>query len=187
MVSRLAAIKTAITAPIPLLRNNRVLEIRIIMILEAWASSYLGNRPLSLFCLVLELAAVIPRDYPQNKKSHRRSRSGGGILELLVMILEDLAPGARRRRHTAGTTEASLLGLLDVGNHRVRVQNGRTKVNEVIGRGSGLFRDRLLYGAQWRMGGTPGTVLRQGNRLRLLSKVTHGLLHRRGQNHRRCP
>ena len=33
------------------------------------------------------------------------------------MVLEYLAPGARRRRHTAGTTEASLLGLLDVGNH----------------------------------------------------------------------
>jgi hypothetical protein len=31
------------------------------------------------------------------------------------MILDYSAPGARRRRHTAGTTEASLLDLLDVG------------------------------------------------------------------------
>jgi hypothetical protein len=45
------------------------------------------------------------------------------------MVLEYLAPGARRRRHTAGTTEASLLGLLDVGNHRFRVLNGRAHVN----------------------------------------------------------
>jgi hypothetical protein len=37
------------------------------------------------------------------------------------MILEDLAPGARRRRRTAGTTEASLLGLLDVKIHRIRI------------------------------------------------------------------
>jgi hypothetical protein len=48
------------------------------------------------------------------------------------MILEDLAPGARRRTHTAGTTDASLLGLLDDGNHRFKVQNGRSKVNEAI-------------------------------------------------------
>jgi hypothetical protein len=51
------------------------------------------------------------------KKSHRQVVSGGGILELLVMILDELAPGARRRTHTAGTTEASPLGLLDVRNH----------------------------------------------------------------------
>jgi hypothetical protein len=37
------------------------------------------------------------------------------------MILEYLAPGARRRTHTAGTTEASLLGLLDVGNHGMKI------------------------------------------------------------------
>jgi hypothetical protein len=49
------------------------------------------------------------------------------------MILEDLAPGARRRTHTAGTTDASLLGLLDVGNHGIKVQNGSSKVNEAIG------------------------------------------------------
>ena len=33
-----------------------------------------------------------------------------------------LAPGARRRTHTAGTTKASLLGLLDVENHVSKVQ-----------------------------------------------------------------
>ena len=49
------------------------------------------------------------------------------------MILEYSAPGARRRTHTAGTTEASLLGLLDVGNHRLKVQKGSSKVNEAIG------------------------------------------------------
>ena len=53
------------------------------------------------------------------------------------MILEDLAPGARRRTHTAGTTEASLLGLLDVENHRLRVQNDSPKVNEAIEEGGG--------------------------------------------------
>ena len=45
------------------------------------------------------------------------------------MILEYLAPGARRRTHTAGTTEASLLGLLDVENHILRVQKGAFEVN----------------------------------------------------------
>ena len=40
-----------------------------------------------------------------------------------------LVPGARRRTHTAGTTEASLLGLLDVGNHRLRVLKGYADVN----------------------------------------------------------
>ena len=54
---------------------------------------------------------------------------------MLAMILEDLAPGARRRTHTAGTTEASLLGLLDVENHRLRVQNDSPKVNEAIEEG----------------------------------------------------
>ena len=46
------------------------------------------------------------------------------------MILEDLAPGARRRTHTAGTTEASLLGLLDVENHGLRLLKGRVDVNQ---------------------------------------------------------
>jgi len=35
------------------------------------------------------------------------------------MILEVQPPGARRRTRTAGTTEAGLLGLLDVRNHAV--------------------------------------------------------------------
>src|ERR1700730_13373992 len=34
-----------------------------------------------------------------------------------------LAPGARRRTHTAGTTEASLLSLLDVRNHPSKIPN----------------------------------------------------------------
>ena len=55
---------------------------------------------------------------PPKQKSHRQVDSGGGILELLAMILEYLAPGARRRTRTAGTTEASLLGLLDVWKSR---------------------------------------------------------------------
>jgi hypothetical protein len=41
------------------------------------------------------------------------------------MILEYLAPGARRRRHTAGTTEAGLLGLLDVIIHGKHYIAGR--------------------------------------------------------------
>ena len=45
------------------------------------------------------------------------------------MILEYLAPGARRRTHTAGTTEASLLGLLDVEHHGSKVQKGVFEVN----------------------------------------------------------
>jgi hypothetical protein len=45
------------------------------------------------------------------------------------MILEYLAPGARRRTHTAGTTEASLLGLLDVGIHGRRVLKQGGEVN----------------------------------------------------------
>jgi hypothetical protein len=56
------------------------------------------------------------------------------------MILEDLAPGARRRTHTAGTTDASLLGLLDGENHRFKVQNGRSKVNEAIVSGGKWMR-----------------------------------------------
>ena len=53
---------------------------------------------------------------------------------MLVMILDDLAPGARRRAHTAGTTEASLLGLLDVGNHAIKVQKGEPEVNAAFAR-----------------------------------------------------
>ena len=49
------------------------------------------------------------------------------------MILEYLAPGARRRRHTAGTTEASLLGLLDVEYHDSKVQKGVFEVNPPFG------------------------------------------------------
>ena len=45
------------------------------------------------------------------------------------MNLECLAPGARRRTHTAGTTEASLLGLLDVEHHGSKVQKGEFEVN----------------------------------------------------------
>ena len=48
---------------------------------------------------------------------------------MLVMILEYLAPGARRRTHTAGTTEAGLLGLLDVEQHLSKVQKGVFEVN----------------------------------------------------------
>jgi hypothetical protein len=65
----------------------------------------------------------------KKQKSHRQVASGGGILELLVMILEYLAPGARRRTHTAGTTEASLLSLLDVEIHLMRVQKWALEVN----------------------------------------------------------
>jgi len=68
------------------------------------------------------------------QKSHRQVYSGGGILELLAMILEYLAPGARRRTHTAGTTEASLLGLLDDGNHGIRVLKPGSEVNAAIAR-----------------------------------------------------
>ena len=67
------------------------------------------------------------------QKSHRQFGSGGGILEFPAKILEYLVPGARRRAHTAGTTEAGLLGLLDVRNHGIKVQNGVAKVNEPIG------------------------------------------------------
>jgi hypothetical protein len=48
------------------------------------------------------------------------------------MILEYLVPGARRRTHTAGTTEASLLGLLDVGNHDTKIQKRTFEVNPDI-------------------------------------------------------
>jgi len=71
----------------------------------------------------------IPELLAQKQKSHRQVYSGGGILELLVMILDYLAPGARRRTHTAGTTEASLLSLLDVETHSFRVQKGALEVN----------------------------------------------------------
>jgi len=60
------------------------------------------------------------------------------------MILEYLAPGARRRTHTAGTTEASLLGLLDVGNHLMRVQKRRFEVNVAI---AGVLSNRDGGGA----------------------------------------
>jgi hypothetical protein len=50
------------------------------------------------------------------------------------MILEYWVPGARRRRHTAGTTEASLLGLLDVRNHVLKIQGVRAEVNEAMTR-----------------------------------------------------
>ena len=49
------------------------------------------------------------------------------------MILEYLAPGARRRTHTAGTTEASLLSLLDVEHHDPKVQKGVFEVNAPFG------------------------------------------------------
>ena len=55
---------------------------------------------------------------------------------MLAMILEDLAPGARRRTHTAGTTEASLLGLLDVGNHDIKVLNQGSEVKAAFGSGT---------------------------------------------------
>jgi len=48
------------------------------------------------------------------------------------MILEDLAPGARRRTDTAGTTEASLLGLLDVENHTGRLSKQGEEVNKTF-------------------------------------------------------
>src|SRR4029077_1657615 len=40
-----------------------------------------------------------------------------------------LAPGARRRTHTAGTTEASLLSLLDVRNHASKIPKVAIEVN----------------------------------------------------------
>ena len=54
---------------------------------------------------------------------------------MLVMILEYSAPGARRRTHTAGTTEAGLLGLLDVGNHEIKVLKQGSEVNAAFGKG----------------------------------------------------
>jgi hypothetical protein len=51
------------------------------------------------------------------------------------MILEYSAPGARRRTHTAGTTEAGLLGLLDVGNHEIKVLKQGSEVNAAFGKG----------------------------------------------------
>jgi hypothetical protein len=79
------------------------------------------------------------------KKSHRQSWSGGGILELLVMILEDLAPCARRRTHAAGTTEASLLGLLDVGFHGTRVLKQGEEVNTAFPmQACGAYKNRGL-------------------------------------------
>ena len=51
------------------------------------------------------------------------------------MILEYIAPGARRRTHTAGTTEAGLLGLLDVGNHDIKVLKHGSEVNAAFARG----------------------------------------------------
>ena len=82
---------------------------------------------------VLDRLHSVPGILAPKTKNHRQIASGGGILELLVMILEYLAPGARRRTHTAGTTEeASLLGLLDVGNHLIRVQKRRFEVNAAI-------------------------------------------------------
>jgi hypothetical protein len=48
------------------------------------------------------------------------------------MILDYLAPGARRRTHTAGTTEAGLLGLLDVKKHAAKVQKRRWEVNRAL-------------------------------------------------------
>ena len=56
-----------------------------------------------------------------------------------------LAPGARRRTHTAGTTEASLLGLLDVRNHASKIQNEAIEVNVPITPGSGAtVRERVI-------------------------------------------
>jgi hypothetical protein len=45
------------------------------------------------------------------------------------MILEYLGPCARRHTHTAGTTEAGLLGLLDVVIHGTRVLKRGCEVN----------------------------------------------------------
>ena len=66
---------------------------------------------------------------------------------MLVMILEYLAPGARRRTHTAGTTEAGLLGLLDVEHHLSKVQKGVFEVNVPF-----IARKRGFYGSNWRRG-----------------------------------
>ena len=52
---------------------------------------------------------------------------------MLAMILEYLAPSARRRTRAAGTTEASLLGLLDVEYHDSKVQKGVFEVNPPFG------------------------------------------------------
>jgi len=64
------------------------------------------------------------------------------------MILEYSAPGARRHTHAAGTTDASLLGLLDVGNHKARIVNHGSEVNGAIGRKQESvpprFRNHLL-------------------------------------------
>src|SRR5216683_6753976 len=58
------------------------------------------------------------------------------------MILEYMAPGARRHTRTAGTTEAGLLGLLDVGNHEIRVQKDGSKVNATFAAGINLGSHR---------------------------------------------
>jgi len=93
---------------------------------------------------VLDRLHSVPGIFAPKTKTHRQIASGGGFLELLVMILEYLAPGARRRTHTAGTTEASLLGLLDVGNHLMRVQKRRFEVNVAI---AGVLSNRDGGGA----------------------------------------
>ena len=50
----------------------------------------------------------------------------------MIRYLELQPPGARRHTHTAGTTEASLLGLLDVETHAIRVLKGFGCVNRTL-------------------------------------------------------
>jgi hypothetical protein len=62
------------------------------------------------------------------------------------MILEDLAPGARRRTRAAGTTEASLLGLLDGEIHGRRILKQGEEVNTTFRRegGPGSYENGTL-------------------------------------------
>jgi hypothetical protein len=67
------------------------------------------------------------------------------------MILEYLAPGARRRTRATDTTEAGLRSLLEVESHGSKVQKERCEVNEgntsascLALRGADLFRSLPL-------------------------------------------
>jgi hypothetical protein len=69
-----------------MLRTFADFEIRIIALCQALAFKRLVGPP-SLFCPLLDQAAFRGARAPK-KKSHRQVRSGDGILEVLVMILE---------------------------------------------------------------------------------------------------
>src|SRR6266550_3012732 len=122
----------ATTFQIALPASSRTMEVLFISIYPATNLQQSGRlADISLFCLygcrlhscserpglagawsrrkVLDRLHSVPGIFAPKTKTHRQIASGGGFLELLVMILEYLAPGARRRTHTAGTTEAILV------------------------------------------------------------------------------